>query len=224
MGIVNFGIPEEETDFLKNNMGLDIFVEGGTYKGATAKNMSEKFNKVFTIEKSDVMFDLAKENLKNNKNIVMLKGDTREHLRNILEENDNILFWLDAHWSGGDTYGEVDECPLVEELEIIFEYDKNYVILIDDARLFLAPPPSPHKIDNWPSLTDISNIIPDTWEMIEFEDVFYLYNKDKIGQKFKLFLQELVTKKWVNYGVSIQPSFVKGLKIAVLGLMKGKLR
>jgi hypothetical protein len=186
--------------------------------------MSEKFNKVYTIEKSDIMFDLAKNNLKNIENVVMLKGDTRDHLRNILEENDNILFWLDAHWSGGDTYGEVDQCPLIEELKIIFEYNKNYVILIDDARLFLAPPPTPHKIDSWPSLTDISNIIPDTWEMIEFEDVFYLYNKDKIGQKFKLFLQELVTKKWVNHGVCIKPYFVKGLKIAVLGLMKGNIK
>ena len=179
MGLINFGVPEKETEFLKQSMGLDVFVEGGTYIGGTAKNMGDKFRKVYTIEKSDVMFDKAEKNLKNIINITMLKGDTREHLHQIMENNDNILFWLDAHWSGGETYGEEDECPLIEELEIIFEYNKNYVILIDDARLFLAPPPSPHKIENWPSLTDILKTLPENWELLEFEDVIYLFPKKK---------------------------------------------
>lgn len=194
MGLINFGVPEKETEFLKKSLGLDIFVEGGTYKGGTAKKMSDSFRKVFTIEKSDIMFETAKKNLDNINNITMLKGDTREHLSNILDNSDNILFWLDAHWSGGDTYGEEDECPLIEELEIIFEYPKNYVILIDDARLFLAPPPSPHKFQNWQSLTDIMKTLPDSWELVEYEDVIYLYPK-KIDYQFKSFLQENITKK-----------------------------
>ena len=37
MGLVNFGVPEKETEYLKNRMKLDLFVEGGTYKGETAK-------------------------------------------------------------------------------------------------------------------------------------------------------------------------------------------
>ena len=67
MGLINFGVPEKETEFLKSNMKLDVFVEGGTYKGGTAKSMSEKFRNVYTIEKSDVMFEIAKENLLYNK-------------------------------------------------------------------------------------------------------------------------------------------------------------
>ena len=165
MGIVNLGIPKKETEYIKNSMKLDVFVEGGTYVGSTARSMSERFRKVYTIEKSDAMFSIAKENLKDISNITMLKGDTREHLQDILNNNDNILFWLDAHWSGGDTYGKEDECPLIKELEIIFNYpDKNQVILIDDARLFLAPPPRPHSFKNWQSVKDIFNILPKaTW-------------------------------------------------------------
>lgn len=197
MGLVNFGVPEKQADFLRKKMNLDVFVEGGTFKGDTAKNMGSRFRKVYTIEKSKVMFDIAKENLQGIKNIDLLKGDTREHLRTILTTNDNILFWLDAHWSGGDTYGEEDECPLIEELQIIFEYSKNYVILIDDARLFLAPPPSPHKIENWPSLVDILQVLPDNWELIEFEDVIYLF-PNKINNDFKCFLQEITTKNWAR--------------------------
>ncbi len=193
MGLINFGVPKKETEYLKESLKLDVFVEGGTYKGDTAKGMSEKFRKVYTIEKSDAMFDIAKENLKDIPNVVMLKGDTREHLHGILENNDNLLFWLDAHWSGGDTYGEEDECPLVEELEIIFKYNKNYVVLIDDARLFLAPPPFPHNFENWQTLTDIMKVMPDDWELIEFEDVLYLFPK-KINHEFKSFLQNIITK------------------------------
>jgi len=202
MGLINFGIPEKETKFLKDSMKLDVFVEGGTYKGGTAKNMSTKFRKVYTIEKSDVMFNEAKENLKDIENVVMLKGDTREHLQDILEKNDNLLFWLDAHWSGGDTYGEEDECPLVEELEIIFKYDKNHIILIDDARLFLAPPPLPHKFKNWQSLSDIIKVIPKDWELIEYEDVMYIY-PEKINNKFKVYIQQLITEKNKNFNISL---------------------
>lgn len=212
MGLINFGAPEKETEFLKKSLGLDVFVEGGTYKGGTAKKMSDSFRKVYTIEKSEIMHETAKENLKDIHNITMLKGDTREHLSKILDNNDNILFWLDAHWSGGDTYGEEDECPLIEELEIIFDYSKNYIILIDDARLFLAPPPHPHKFQNWQSLTDIMKTLPDSWEMIEYEDVIYIYPK-KIDNIFKSFLQDNITKKIKKQNNTLIKRFFKKIGI-----------
>ena len=222
MGLINFGVPEEEVEFLKNIMKLDVFVEGGTYKGGTAKSMGKKFRKIFTVEKSDIMFEIAKENLKDTNNITLLKGDTREHLDSIIGNNENILFWLDAHWSGGDTYGEEDECPLIEELDIIFKYNKNYVILIDDARLFLAPPPYPHNFNNWQSLTDIMKAIPESWELIEFEDVIYLFPKE-INKEFRSFLQNIVTNRWEQYGNNNRATILKGIKIALQGLFKGKI-
>jgi len=198
MGLINFGVPEQETEYLKKSMNLDVFVEGGTYKGGTAKSMSGKFNKVYTIEKSDVMFNIAKENLQDIDNVTMLKGDTREHLQEVLEKNDNILFWLDAHWSGGDTYGEEDECPLIEELEIIFKYpNKNQVILIDDARLFLAPPPLPHKHKNWQSITDIIKTMPNNWEFLEYEDVIYLF-PESINDGFKDYFQQKIKNNTIK--------------------------
>ena len=39
MGLVNFSVPEIEVEYLRSNLNLDVFVEGGTYKGDTAKNM-----------------------------------------------------------------------------------------------------------------------------------------------------------------------------------------
>lgn len=174
MGIVRFGMPEQEVLFLQNKLGLKVFVEGGTYTGGTAINASKVFDFIFTIEKSDQMYEVAKHNLSGIAEITLLKGDTREHIDSITQQNHNLLYWLDAHWSGGDTYGEDDECPLIGELGAIFKYNKKCAILIDDARLFLATPPKPHVLENWPTLKHIVKAIPDEWDLIEYEDVFYI--------------------------------------------------
>lgn len=129
-------------------------------------------------------------------NIKQLRGDTREHLSEIAVANDNILFWLDAHWNGGATYGDDDECQLHEELNLLFSAGiKNLAIMIDDARLFLFPPPVPHEYASWPSLKEIINTPPTNCEISIFKDVIYIYNikhKDKI----KSFIQEEVTDRW----------------------------
>ena len=55
MGLANFSAPEIEVEYLRSNLNLDVVVEGGTYKGDTAKHMSCKFETVYTIEKSNEM-------------------------------------------------------------------------------------------------------------------------------------------------------------------------
>jgi hemerythrin superfamily protein len=198
MGLIHKGIPQEELLFLKEILSLNTFVEGGTYIGSTAKEMSEIFKIVYTIEKSNVMYNLAKKNLKDIINIKVLHGDTRDYFESIIKSNDDVLFWLDAHWSEGETYGDGDECPLIQELQLIFKYDKNFLILIDDARLFLAPPPKNHNFMQWPSIKDIVKNIPDDYELIEFEDIIYIYHK-KINTDFKSFMQNKATDKWQEY-------------------------
>lgn len=65
-------------------MNLDVFVEGGTYKGGTAKEMSKHFNKVYTIENSFEMHKIAQQNLSGISNVTLLKGDTRSALPEII--------------------------------------------------------------------------------------------------------------------------------------------
>jgi len=175
MGIINFGLPKQQVEYLRSVMDLKIFVEGGTYYGQTAFDQSRLFEIIYTIEKSDIMFEKAKIKLDGILNIKQLKGDTREHLPKILLKTDNVLFWLDAHWSGGDTYGQEDECPILEELKIIFNSPiKNFAILIDDARLFLAPPPLPHILKSWPTIRQIIKVIPEEFDIIINDDVIFI--------------------------------------------------
>jgi len=58
-----------------------------------------------------------------------------------------------AHWSAGDVAvaGENQECPLLEEIAAVDAGTIQHLILIDDARFFLNPPPLPHKRDTGPS-------------------------------------------------------------------------
>ena len=221
MGIVNFGIPEHETRWLKEKINLTTVVEGGTYQGGTAKKLSKEFKNVYTIEKSDVMFEKAKQNIGSIQNITQLRGDTRDHLPSLVSQNDNILFWLDAHWSGGDTYGEQDECPLLQELEIIFSSSmKNYAILIDDARLFLAPPPLPHKVENWPTIKQVGNAIPLNFEMIVHEDVIYVV-PNEIG--FPDYIQGRTTSNWIKYAEMNRPT-IQNCFVGLLALVAASFK
>ncbi len=64
------------------------------------------------------------------------------------------LFWLDAHWNG-DGHSREFECPVLEEVKAINDADLDAYIKEDDARLYLAPPPAPHDVKQWPSLAQL---------------------------------------------------------------------
>ncbi len=188
MGTVNFGAPKDEILYLKRELGLSLFFEGGTYRGGTALFASDHFEKVITVEKSPAMQEIAAKNISQRSNIELMKGDSREHLPAVLAKHDHILFWLDAHWSGGQTYGEKDECPLLDELATIFAAGKDTPILVDDARLFLAPPPLPHDAASWPNIREVVNATPKDFEIFVFNDVIYIIPM-KISGSFRDFLQ-----------------------------------
>ena len=50
--------------------------------------------------------------------------------------------------------------------------------MIDDARLFAAPPPRPHDERDWPSLAGITRVIPEYCDLILYNDVIYLYPQE----------------------------------------------
>ena len=167
------------------------------------------------------MFEKARNNIGEKTNITLLRGDTRDHLQLLVSDIDNVLFWLDAHWSGGETYGEQDECPLLKELDIIFNSPmKNYAILIDDARLFLAPPPLPHLVENWPSIKQIAGIVPTSFDMLVHEDVIYIVPAEIETPKY---LQSKTTSNWLKYAEAMQPSFKNYLR-GLLVSAKARLR
>ncbi|MCP9889442.1 hypothetical protein KBY57_00015 [Cyanobium sp. Aljojuca 7D2] len=199
MGIVNFGIPIDSVTRINEILQIDIFFEEGTYLGGTAAQMSNMFKKVITVEASEAMHAKAMSSIGHISNIQLIKGDTREALSDEKRlVTQDTFFWLDAHWSGGETYGEDDECPLLEELNSIFKNKTfNHAILIDDARLFMAPPPHPHISLNWPSLANILNIIPSKYALYVWNDVIYILPRT---DKISTLMQDMITEEWRKHG------------------------
>lgn len=158
MGAVNFSLDETLVEGLKTILPLDVFIETGTFQGNTVEAMRSYFERIYSIELSQSLWREAQKKFEADKNITILHGDSREKVGDICStlNNKSILFWLDAHWCVAEnTSGEESQCPLIDELKSIKQLNEQSVILIDDARLFLAMPPEPHNIKQWPTLNEI---------------------------------------------------------------------
>jgi hypothetical protein len=156
MGLVYPGVPPALADFLRSQAGVGDFVETGTATGKTALWASQRFARVYTIERSPQFFAQAQRSYGQTPNLTMLQGDSRALLPSVVGRLQGpALFWLDAHWMAGESYGEGDECPLLEEIALIDAGRLDHLLLIDDARLFLAPPPRPHRAEQWPDLVQL---------------------------------------------------------------------
>ncbi|MEG4583368.1 FkbM family methyltransferase [Microcoleus sp. MON1_C5] len=186
---------------LKNEYNLPTFVETGTWKGDTSVWAAQHFPQVFTIEFANHIYESTSSTYSHIKNIEFLWGHTTEQLKLVVPQlNEPALFWLDAHWMGGGTAGENDECPLLEELEIINNSECEHFILIDDARLFLSPPPSPHRIEQWPSLNEIMATLSAKTSRytVIFEDAIVSV-PERAKSVLAQFCQDANTKAWEEF-------------------------
>ena len=144
------------------NDSYKIAIESGTLIGNGTIELSKYFNQVYTIEIDENLFNETKERFINNENIICLHGDSKIVLPKLVDDkkikNENILFWLDAHWSGDSSVdweksfwtgynidtgyiGEMingivpgpNQVPLEQEIyEIYHNCRKECVLYIDD--------------------------------------------------------------------------------------------
>ncbi len=156
MGAITFGIPKKLVLQLRNIFKIETFIETGTFKGDTTSWAADNFKHVFTVENSSVLYKAALKRFSKRQNIECYFGSSPAKLPEILIQlKSPSIFWLDAHWCGGSTYGAGDECPLIDEILLVVECAEKHVIIIDDARLFLKPPSELHAGDQWPGLDEI---------------------------------------------------------------------
>jgi hypothetical protein len=134
-------------------------IETGTFRGLTARALAGVFGEVVTIELSPDFHRSAAEALSDLPTVRVLQGHSVERLTEVSDASVPTLYFLDGHWSGGDTSGAEDECPVLEELAAIGHGHPDDAIVIDDARLFTSSPPPPHRAERWPSLLDVIDAI-----------------------------------------------------------------
>lgn len=159
MGSETLGVPTALAAFLRRTCGLTCFFETGTGTGASAAWASAHFEQVITVEAAMPMFVMSKHQLIAHPSVIGLLGDSRRHIREAIPTLPRTLFWLDAHYSGVETHGVDDQCPLLDEIDAIAATLDRNVVMIDDMRMIAAPPPPPMRPDQWPTLCDVTDAL-----------------------------------------------------------------
>jgi len=138
-------------DLLKMN-----FYESGTYYATTTLEMQPHFKKIFTIEVSLNIFENTHKHLSQYNNITHINGATEDIIKDIIINNskEEFIFFLDGHYSSGDTGSSNIDVPLLEELkQINTYYKKKGLIIIDDYNLFQT-----NGNEDWSNIT-INNVL-----------------------------------------------------------------
>lgn len=139
---------------LARTYGTKILVETGTYQGDMVQAMRKHFNQIYSIELDKALAERAQKRFSGIGKIQILQGDSAQVLPQVLAKiHEPALFWLDGHFSGGQTAkGDLDT-PIVAELNSIFSaHLPSFVIIIDDARCFVGQ-------NDYPTLESLRSLI-----------------------------------------------------------------
>ncbi|WP_341226760.1 hypothetical protein [uncultured Arcticibacterium sp.] len=138
---------------LQETYNCNTFIETGTYKGDMIFALKSHFKKLITVELSPLYYNKAVERFKKDRHVELNFGDSGDLMPKIIKKlSSTSLFWLDGHFSSGETaQGEMD-CPIYGELRAIFSSPYNHVLLIDDARCFTGE-------NDYPTIPELSSFI-----------------------------------------------------------------
>jgi predicted AAA+ superfamily ATPase len=154
---------------IQKTFNISVFIESGTFLGATVENALSYMEKIYSIELSEILYEKAVEKFKNYPQVKIIHGSSDKILTELLptlDASERICFWLDGHYSAGITALGNKETPLVEELIAIKNSGiKNALILVDDIRECFY-----HGKD-YPSVEKVKNLILD----INSDYQFYIY-------------------------------------------------
>lgn len=147
-------MPSIDENFLDNLQDdykkYPCFIETGTFVGETIFALEPHFEKLYTIEFSEKYYNNTKNAYHGNK-INFILGDSSLVFETLLPTiTEKSIFFLDGHWSGGDTGCSSKHCPLNEEITHInnlFQHDA--IIIIDDFRLFGLDKSSGKLNEDW---------------------------------------------------------------------------
>ena len=115
-------------------------IETGTYKAVTTRRCLPYFEKIYTIELDHQLAEAASHALRRHPKCLVIEGDATKTVASLLDSRsigDDLLFFLDGHFSGvGTAHGQQAE-PALDVLEIIARHENRVAaIIIDDFRDF----------------------------------------------------------------------------------------
>jgi len=130
---------------LAERTGNRIFIETGTYLGDTLWSLKDSFKELYSVELDRGLYEAACRRFARYKDIHLFCGDSAAILpKLLLPVKEPVLFWLDAHYSGGITTGDISQSPVIRELDYILSHQvKGHIVLIDDVASFGSDPAYP---------------------------------------------------------------------------------
>jgi len=158
MGAISFSLDERLLTLATRELSLEVFVETGTFKGETLRMASKHFKECHSVELSADLHREVAPTFQGKAGVHLHQGESPEYLRGKREgfSKRPMFFWLDAHWCVAEhTAGADSQSPLLGEIAAIGTLHPQSVVAIDDARLYLCPPPAPHRLADWPDFHDI---------------------------------------------------------------------
>lgn len=131
-----------------------VFIETGTYHGDTVAAVKDMYSNVISIEVDEALYKKACIRFAADKNVHIAHGDCARELPAILATlQESAVFWLDGHYSGGETgKGEVEDPILISLNQIAALPAQEHVIFVDDARTFDGR-------EGRPDISDVCNCI-----------------------------------------------------------------
>ena len=146
-------------------------IETGTGEGLSVHfALNNGATEVHTVEECPAVFLTAWIHFRKNRAVHLNRGRSVDFLRK-LDNFENAIIFLDAHFAGGADYSKTtfaqsvthpDSFPLIEELEILLSKDiSNAVIIIDDARIYYEDCPSkcPELLRQWDKLPQLESTL-----------------------------------------------------------------
>lgn len=131
----------------------EVLVETRTYRGDTVRGLRHSFARIISIEVDEALFWRATHRCSGQENAELLLGDSAVLLPQVLKDLDApAIFWLDAHWSGGETGSGELETPVVQEIREIVAHRPDNLVLVDDLREFVNAKP------DYPTLNQVRDL------------------------------------------------------------------
>ena len=166
-------VKELEVVSVAKKYNLKTLVETGTYLGDMIAAVKNDFTAVYSIEINEVLAKNAQKKFANSPHVQILIGDSGIVMKDLLPKlSDNVLFWLDGHFSGGITGRGVMDSPIIQELDAIFKSPLTTIcILIDDARLFVGT-------DGYPTIKELEAFVAERkpgWKCEVLYDIIRIY-------------------------------------------------
>lgn len=120
--------------------GCRTLVETGTFRGDTIWTLRKEFDRLYSIELDKGLYEAAVRRFAGMSQVTLVQGDSGEKIKEVVAQlKSRTLFWLDGHYSGPGTALGVEEAPVMQEMQTVFDHPiKDHIILLDDAREFVG--------------------------------------------------------------------------------------